>query len=241
MSEGVARGIEVWDAPEAAWGLGLPKRLEALGWKPRVVTSPAGHARGAAPCALILNALLPMDWLQACMAVHHKALQEGILTALVVGRSLPEARRVHLREAGVSLFLAAPFSQAALRFQTNRAFMGLREAGPPRREARAPLRMALRARSTGREKAVAVYTLSPGGAFLETGRPWVAGMHIEIDLPGPEGITAVASEVRHTNVPGNCMNHRAPIGMGVKFERLEPAHLQAVEEAVRRTSAALLL
>jgi len=233
--------IEVWDDPHAAWGLGLTRRLEALAWKPHAVASPADPVGDSIPRSLLVNALLPVDWLQACLARHGPAIEAGTLTALVVGRTLPEARRAQLREAGISLFLRAPFEQACLRFQTNRAFLSARQAGPLRGEVRAPLRLALRARSTGREKPVTIYTLSSGGAFLETTRPWVAGVRLEVDLPGPAGLTAVASEVRHTNVPGNCMNPRAPVGMGVKFEGLEPPQLRAVEAAVREKSAALLL
>lgn len=237
-----ATAIEIWEDPEAAWGLRVDERLRELGIHARVVRSPADlEADAREPVALLVNALLPEAHLDACLKRRGAGLREARLLGIVVGRSVPQGRRERLREAGFGLFLGAPLDMGALRFQVNRAFLAHRTPGPPRRDMRAPLRIHAEVRAHDRVKAARLYTISEGGAFLETPRPWMEGTRLEMRMPDALGRSTLRARVVYTNVPGNLRQRLLPVGMGVRFEELDEAPARALRTAIRERCEALLL
>ena len=233
--------VEVWEDPAAAWSIGAADRLRKLGFSVSSVRSPLEARPEAAPAVVVVNALLPEDCLDHCLELHRAALREHSLLGLVLGRSISSARRSQLRRAGFSLQVLAPIDQGALRFQVGRGFLARRKPGATRRELRAPVPWAARALASSRQKHVSVYNLSPGGAYLETPRPWLSGTRLRLELAGVGLSGGISGRVVHTNVPGNLMNRRAPVGMGVHFEEASAEQLRAIEAAVRRQSERLLL
>ena len=70
----------------------------------------------------------------------------------------------------------------------------------------------------GRRKIVSIYSLSAGGAFLETPRPSMSGARVEVSLLTPDGELSFDANVLYTNVPGNLSQPMLPLGMAVRFE-----------------------
>jgi uncharacterized protein (TIGR02266 family) len=79
-----------------------------------------------------------------------------------------------------------------------------------------------------------VYNLSPGGAFLQTNRASMNGAHVEVELQLPEGPIAARGEVIFANVPGNLQRPNLPLGMGVRFEDLDPASRKKILSYVKQ-------
>lgn len=237
-----ATAIEVWEDPDAAWGLGVDTRLRQLGMAVRLVRSPCeAPAAPSDVTALLVNALLPEASLDACLARHGAALREAATLGIVVGRSVPRGRRQRLREAGFGLYLGAPLDPAALRFQVNRAFLSRRAPGPPRHHLRAPLRIHAEVRAHDRVKDARLYTASEGGAFLETPRPWMEGTPVELRLHGVLEGEALGARVVYTNVPGNLMHRLLPVGMGVRFDAMDEERTRALRRVIRERCEALIL
>jgi hypothetical protein len=121
-----------------------------------------------------------------------------------------------LRSAGVEFSLWEPFDDGALRYVLNAAACDP-GSGEHRRVQRAPTAMLARVFSGAGQKAALVYSLSEGGAFLETLRPTSSKGHVRIELPLPTGTVTLEAEVVNTNVPGNLHKPHQPMGMGVVF------------------------
>jgi len=137
-----------------------------------------------------------------------------------VGKKPAEDERKRLRAAGVSLALWDPFDDGALRFQLNRALVGERDEHC-REHDRAPTFALATVTQGERRKEAVIYSLSVGGAFLETPRAAMDGARVQVELRLPTQSVTVACSVIFTNVPGNLQRPNLPLGMGVSFEGLD--------------------
>jgi hypothetical protein len=154
------------------------------------------------------------------------------LVLVSTGKAPPRDERKRLRSAGMQLALWEPFDDGTLRFQINRAVSG--DAAPDaRRLPRVPTYLFARVYVAGRTKDTIIYSLSEGGAFLETPRASVNGAHfdVEVRLPG-QPIMAKATVV-FSNVPGNLQRPNLPMGMGVQFEGLTRDEVKALRGYIK--------
>jgi hypothetical protein len=104
---------------------------------------------------------------------------------------------------------------------------------------RAPLEVPAQVLRAGRTNEARVYTLSPGGVYLETARPAMRGAAIDVDLdlwPSPIRARGV---VTYTSVPGNLRRNNLPLGMGVRFDGLDDGGLSRIRRAVAEISLQL--
>ena len=165
------------------------------------------------------------------------------LLPIAFGKMPSEQRRLALRDAGIDLALFGRFGRHALRFQINRA-LSLRTLSPcatrrPRGELRAPQEWRTRTFSAGKEKPVRCYSLSSGGAYFVTPRPWVVGSNISLELPMGHERMLIDGRILYTNVNGAGRGRALPRGMAISFRPLSD-HLQKVIRAgVTETQAKL--
>jgi len=146
--------------------------------------------------------------------------------------SLPDRpTRKSLRAAGLTLGLWEPIDDGLLRFQVNRALTADRDEHG-RESKRVPTFLLCRVHSGGRTKDAIVYSLSEGGAFLETPRASMDGAHIEIELRLPGQTMTLGAHVVFSNVPGNLQRPNLPLGMGVRFRDLDREHRKRIGEYV---------
>jgi hypothetical protein len=174
--------------------------------------------------------------------VHHLEIRAAgdELVCIAAGEAPDERHRKALRTAGVHLALWSPIGQHALRFQLNRA---LSEANGSllRSGDRVPTGWLARIFASGREKPAHVYSLSPGGAYLETHRPSLAGAEVAVELPLPTGPLTLGARVIYTNVPGNLRRHSLPHGMAVQFTAPPPDADDAIRASLEHAGASLLV
>jgi hypothetical protein len=156
------------------------------------------------------------------------------LVPITYGRMPNTERRLALRGAGVHLALFAPFGRHALRFQVNRA-LSRHATRAPRGDLRVPKEWRTRTFASGREKRVRCYSLSTGGAYLVTPRPWIVGSDLALELPiGPEHLR-VAGRVVYTKGSADAARPSLPEGMAVAFRPLaQPVH-EAIQAEVSRS------
>jgi hypothetical protein len=93
----------------------------------------------------------------------------------------------------------------------------------------------------GRQKPARVYTLSSGGAYLETPRPTMRGARVEVEMAIGAGPVRAVGVVVYTNVPGNLHRTNLPVGMGVRFSDLSDPASAALRRLVAEASLALSL
>jgi CheY-like chemotaxis protein len=240
----VERSVLVMDGggvPRAA----LAHRLRRLGYRTLRAKSPEDAFRLVEEHRHLVGvALIPADLavidLPAALAALAAGAPEGRLTYVATGAAPRDEALDELRQAGVRLALWEPFDDARLRFQVNRALVD--DAGAlPRRETRAPVDLPAQVFQSGRQKPARVYTLAPGGVYLETPRPAMRGARVEVELPVGAGPLRASGVVVYTNVPGNLHRNNLPVGMGVRFiDVAEPAAI-AVRRLVAEASLALSL
>lgn len=149
-------------------------------------------------------------------ALRRKGPASGIIFVSVGKPPTPDERK-KLRAAGMQIALWEPYDDGTLRFQLNRALGGDRDAHG-RAFKRAPTYLLARIFVAGRTKDAVVYSLSEGGAFLETPRASMDGAHVDLELRLPANHVRVAGEVIFSNVPGNLQRPNLPMGMGVRFD-----------------------
>lgn len=240
----IERSVLVMDgggAPRAA----LAHRLRRLGYRTLRAKSPEDAFRLVEEHRHLIGvALIPPDLavidLPAALAALAAGAPDGRLTYVVTGAVPHDDALDELRQAGVRLALWEPFDDARLRFQVNRALVD--DAGAlPRRETRAPVDLPAQVFQSGRQKPARVYTLAPGGAYLETPRPAMRGARVEVELPVGAGPLRASGVVVYTNVPGNLHRDNLPVGMGVRFTDVAEAAATAVRRLVAETSLALSL
>jgi len=162
------------------------------------------------------------------------------LVPIAFGRAPSEARRRALRSAGVELALFGRFGRHALRFQINRAVSSWARRRP-RGELRAPMEWRTRTFSSGREKAARCYSLSSGGGYFVTPRPWVVGSELAIELPLARSKLLLSGHILYTHVPGAGEDRALPRGMAVAFDPLSLQVREAIRKDVTATQHSLLV
>jgi len=141
------------------------------------------------------------------------------LVPVAFGQMPSEERRQALRDAGIDLALFGRFGRHALRFQINRA-LSRWATRRPRGELRAPQEWRTRTFSSGKAKAVRCYSLSSGGAYFVTPRPWVVGSDISFELPIGHDRLTLEGRILYTNVTGAGSGRALPRGMAITFRPL---------------------
>lgn len=228
------------DAPRAA----LTNRMRLMGYRAlRAKTPEEAFALVEEPRHCVTAALIPPDLAVADLAAALENLAAraptGRLTYVVAGPCPADEGLVELREAGLELALWEPIDDARLRFQVNRALAIPTSDGLPRAELRAPLSIGAQVVHAGRRKGARVYTLSTGGAYLDTSRPTLRNASIEVELElGPSAV-CVPGVVVYTNVPGNLRRTNLPFGMGVAFRDVPDAALARIRRAVAEAALQL--
>ncbi|MCP4037529.1 MAG: PilZ domain-containing protein [bacterium] len=160
------------------------------------------------------------------------------LCFIATGPEPEEDSRVQLREAGVERALWTPVADNVLRFQLNGA-LSCSYQEYLRCETRAPITAQATVSVGGRRKRVDIYSLSAGGAFLETPRPSMSGAQVEVAFLTPEGELTFDARVLYTNVPGNLSQPMLPMGMAVRFDDVGRAASDAICEVVKAQSKVL--
>jgi len=188
----------------------------------------------------LVEPLLPVvDLERALTKLQDHPSSEGLIFIATGDR--PDADGCdHLRRAAVKLALWEPVGNHALRFQLNRALAGGRDERL-RANLRVPMEMPVRIWSAGREKQALIYSLSSGGAFLETTRPCLTGADITIELQLPRGTVGIEGRVLYTNVPGNLHSDSLPNGMGVRFREAPTKAHRGIERAVSEQAALFMV
>lgn len=240
----IERSVLVMDgggAPRAA----LAHRLRRLGYRTLRAKSPEDAFRLVEEHRHLIGvALIPPDLavidLPAALAALAASAPNAQLTYVVTGPTPNPEMLDELRASGVRLALWEPFDDARLRFQVNRA-LASDDGRLPRRETRAPVDLPAQVHQSGRQKPSRVYTLAPGGAYLETPRPAMRGARVEIEMPVGAGPVRAAGVVVYTNVPGNLHRDNLPVGMGVRFTDLAEPAGAAIRRLVAETALALAI
>lgn len=166
------------------------------------------------------------------------SLAEADLVLVAYGKTPDKDTRKRLRSAGLRLALWEPIEDTILRFQINRAVSGDTN-DHNRKRARVATDLFARVYVGDREKDARVYSLSSGGAFLETPRATVDGARVDVELHLPDRSLVTPAEVVFSNVPGNLQRPNLPLGMGVSFDRLTREHSRAIDAYIKTCLDAL--
>jgi hypothetical protein len=148
-----------------------------------------------------------------------------------VGERPSAAERKLLESAGVEVCLSDPIGDAQLRFALNQAGYQSQE-GRSRSGARVPTALVASIVTGTGEREAFVYSLSAGGAYMETNRPTMAGGRLKISLPLPAATIAVDARALYNNVLGNLQQENLGVGMGVEFVELDAATHTAIADYV---------
>ena len=149
------------------------------------------------------------------------------LVPIAFGPTPTTERRRALKNAGIDLALFGRFGRHALRFQVNRALSPW-ATRRPRFELRAPKEWRTRTYSSGKAKAVRCYSLSSGGGYFVTPRPWIVGSDISLELPIGHERLLIDGRILYTNFGGD--DRALPRGMAISFRPLHD-HIQQVIRA----------
>ena len=160
------------------------------------------------------------DALAVAACLRSEAPKVG-LNLLVIGKRPDEAKRRRLREGGVEWALWEPDDESCLRSIVSEAMSPLDGVERPaqRRNRRLPTTLLARAFVGTCRKDAIVSTLSLGGAFLETPRPFPAGTRIRLEIALPEVPLLLKAEVVYHR---DTSDGSQPIGMGLEFSDLAP-------------------
>ncbi|MGH9749254.1 MAG: response regulator [Candidatus Polarisedimenticolia bacterium] len=194
----------------------------------RILTARTGAealaiCRRERPDLIFLDASLPgMDGIEACRGIKTDAALASIPVILLA----PGEREAECRNAGCEEVLDKPVSQQAF-LRAVRRFVTLME----RQERRIPA--SLRVTFTARAVTYTAYTkdLSPRGLFLKSGRPFVPGTVLALEIPLPGGTLVRATGEVRRNVERKGNSHLLP-GIGVLFTVIDPASARAIEEFI---------
>lgn len=230
-------------------GSGAPRaslvlRLRRMGYRAiRAKTPEDAFEIVEEPRHHVTAAMIPPDLAVADLRAALDALSArspaGRITYIVVGPCPAEEGMAELREAGLVLALWDPVDDARLRYQVNRALAGIDSDLLRRGAMRAPLEIPARVVQAGRTKEARVYTLSTGGVYLDTARPAMRNASVEIELDFWPSPIRTAGVVAYTSVPGNLRRPNLPIGMGVRFDGIDPPSLSRIRRAVAEVSLQL--
>ena len=204
----------------------LAERIMAFGSEPVLATSfHEAEQLLASNRAFVSAVMVPTSLPTLHLKKELKALKKlGPASGLMfvsVGKAPTHEERKKLRAAGMQLALWEPYDDGTLRFQLNRALGGDRDEHG-RVHKRAPTYLLARIFVGGRTKDAVVYSLSEGGAFLETPRASMDGARVELELRLPAKHLRVTGLVIFSNVPGNLQRPNLPLGMGVRFDAMPP-------------------
>lgn len=164
---------------------------------------------------LLLPASLAAERIARALKGLSRAAPQG-LRYVSFGEPPDRRWRKRLRAAGVNLALWEPYDDAMLRFQLNRA-IGEDSNTSRRDDPRIPTYLLARVSAGDRHKDGIVYSLSEGGAFLETPRPNLEGATVTMELRLPGHALSLQAHVAFVNVPGNLERPNLPHGMGMRF------------------------
>jgi hypothetical protein len=216
----------------------IAERIMPLGVEPVIVDNLAIAKEILVERRVRITAVLvPTDYSTQNLKKDVKGLRiagpaSGLIFVSIGTPPLP-AERKKLRSAGLSISLWEPYDDATMRFQLNRALTGDRDEHM-RATPRVPTYMLARIHVGERTKDAIVYSLSTGGAFLETPRASMDGAQLEVELRLPEGPIRVKSTVIYANVPGNLQRPSLPLGMGVTFDNIGPEEARLVGAFVKQ-------
>jgi hypothetical protein len=177
------------------------------------------HGRRVLISVVMIPTDVPSGQLKKDIKTLRRAGPASGLMFVSVGKSPTASERKALRSAGLELALWEPYDDGTLRFQLNRALGGDRDHHG-RTHKRAPTYLLARIFVGGREKDAVVYSLSEGGAFLETPRASMDGAIVEVELRLPGDHLRLTGTVLFSNVTGNLHQPNLPMGMAVRFDRL---------------------
>lgn len=160
------------------------------------------------------------------------------LVPIAYGRAPSGDRRQELRESGIDLALFGRFGRHALRFQVNRALSPWATRAP-RGEIRAPQEWRTRTYSSGKAKTVRCYSLSSGGAYFVTPRPWIVGSEISFELPLRGEKRLVDGRILYTHESGGPDRRALPGGMAVEFSSISAGLQDVIRRGVTATQGGL--
>jgi hypothetical protein len=216
----------------------LAERMLPLGVEPVIVSNVADAVSILDERRVLITAVLfPTDGSTQNLKKDVRTLRTaGPATGLIFvsyGTPPHSSERKKLRSAGLSIGLWEPYDDATLRFQLNRALTGDRDEHM-RAKTRVPTYMLARICVGERTKDAIVYSLSEGGAFLETPRASMDGAQLEVELRLPDGPIRLKSTVIYSNVPGNLQRPNIPLGMGVTFESVSDSEASQIGRFVNQ-------
>jgi hypothetical protein len=203
----------------------LARRIRLQGAEPILVADTAEAATllpepDDSVAAVLIDVALAGRGLKKDLSRLRAAARNLELFFLAVGEQAAPGVRKKLRSAGVRYALWEPFDDATLRFQLNRAWNADRDdhkrSGP-----RIPTYLHAQVGGGQRVKDGVVYSLSLQGAFLETPRASMAGATVDLAIRLPGCFIETKARVVFANVPGNLQRPNLPLGMAVRFEKLE--------------------
>jgi len=230
--------------PEGALRQAMAREIESLPVPALVADSMADATRtlgaGSRPPSIVLlpESSIRADSFEAELAELRIRARSPRLVPIAFGRAPNDARRREIREAGVELALFGRFGRHALRFQINRALSPF-ATRTPRGELRAPQEWRTRTFSLGKEKSVRCYSLSSGGAYFVTPRPWVVGSEIALELPVGHDRLLVSGKILYTNLGDDVQRRGLPRGMAVAFRPLSQDIKREIREGLCETHEGL--
>jgi hypothetical protein len=216
----------------------LAERILAFGIEPVLVTTPEEarsilEERRVSIAAVMIPTDVSSQHLKKEVKLLRKVGPASGLMFVSVGKSPATDERKRLRGAGLQIALWEPYDDGTLRFQLNRALGGDRDSHG-RSHPRAPTYLLARIFVGGRTKDAVVYSLSEGGAFLETPRASMDGAQVEVEIRLPANHIRVEGTVVFSNVPGNLQRPNLPMGMGVRFEDTSKDSCKLLADYVRQ-------
>ncbi|UCE85591.1 MAG: PilZ domain-containing protein [Deltaproteobacteria bacterium] len=167
-------------------------------------------------CVVFFPTQRPAAELKKLLKTVRRARRRTRAAFVGVGERPNVEQRKLLESAGVETCLAEPIGDTQLRFALNQAGFEP-DKTRARRGVRAPTAIVARIVTATGEREALVYSLSAGGAYLETDRPTMAGGRLQIDLPLPGGTVTAKARALYHNVLGNLRQENLAVGMGVEF------------------------
>jgi len=151
---------------------------------------------------------------------------------LVAGSRPDDERREELRKAGIYWALWSPWDESALRMALSGAMAARPDVESTRRHPRFPTTLLGRAFKGIHRQDVLVSSLSEGGAFLETPRPYEEGTQVTLEIDGEGGSIVTKASVLYQREPGDASQAGHSPGMGVEFGALAPAAKECLERTL---------
>lgn len=216
----------------------LARRIRLQGAEPQIAGS-VDEAVALVPqaeqesVAVVIDASFASRGLKKELPKLARAAEGTEFFFLATGDPATAGDRRKLRQAGVHFAIWNPFDDATLRFQLNRAWNQNRD-DHKRQSPRIPTFLHAQVGGSQRPKDGIVYSLSLEGAFIETARASMAGAAVDIAIRLPECTVETTSRVIFANVPGNLQRPNLPLGMAVRFEKLDAATAKQLKSFIKK-------